>query len=467
MPFNGTYDGDGKIISGLYINRSGQYYFALFGLVGSYGKNAAIKNLGVTNVNVTGLAWYVGGLVGFNQYSTIENCYSTGAVTGNDDVGGLVGGNWNSATITNSYSTCTVTGYQYVGGLAGSNNWWGEIENCYSRGNVTRTGSSETRFGGFVGYNLNYSTIDKCYSTGSVYYSGTTDPNDKGFVGQSNGGTFTNNFWDSEASNQSTGTGATGKTTAEMTNATTTNNIYLAAGWDFKGESTNGTVEIWNIGNGKNDGYPYLDWQYPEDDASLPVELTSFTAECRNGGVLLKWSTESEIENLGFLIEKQILDTGCWMEIAGYLNDAALEGHGSTTEAHEYQFTDNAVQPGVTYEYRLGDVDYNGKVTWHKKIEVKVKAEDVKIPVEFGLHKAYPNPFNPAVTLSYGLKEAGQTTLQVFNLRGQLVETLVSAYQLAGTYKFTWQPENLGAGVYIIRFQSGRQTNLQKVVFVK
>ncbi len=149
------------------------------------------------------------------------------------------------------------------------------------------------------------------------------------------------------------------------------------------------------------------------------------------------------------------------------MNNNALEGHGSTTEAHDYQYVDKAVQPGVTYEYRLGDVDYNGKVTWHGKVEIKVEAESAKIPAEFGLHKAYPNPFNPAVTLSYGLKEAGQATLQVFNLRGQLVETLVSAYQLAGAYNFTWQPVNLGAGVYIIRFQSGNKTNLQKVVFVK
>jgi len=144
-----------------------------------------------------------------------------------------------------------------------------------------------------------------------------------------------------------------------------------------------------------------------------------------------------------------------------------VEGHGSTTEKYEYQYTDKAVQPGLTYEYRLGDVDYDGKVTWHKTVEITVDAESVKLPVEFGLHKAYPNPFNPSVTLSYGLKEAGQTTLHIYNMRGQLVDTLVNEHQLLGTYDIRWQPVNLSAGVYIIRLQSGNQTNLQKIVFVK
>ncbi|MBU0712547.1 T9SS type A sorting domain-containing protein [bacterium] len=158
---------------------------------------------------------------------------------------------------------------------------------------------------------------------------------------------------------------------------------------------------------------------------------------------------------------------GNWEEIAGYITDSRLQGQGSVTYRTEYQFTDKAVQPGVTYEYRLGDVDYNGKVTWHKKLEVKVEAEGAKIPTEFGLQRAYPNPFNPVVTLSYGLKEAGHTTLQVYNIRRQLVETFISAYQLAGTHDFTWQPVNLSAGVYIVRLESGRKTNLQKIVFVK
>ncbi|HRU91457.1 MAG TPA: T9SS type A sorting domain-containing protein [Candidatus Marinimicrobia bacterium] len=202
-------------------------------------------------------------------------------------------------------------------------------------------------------------------------------------------------------------------------------------------------------------------------DNSLPISLTSFTAQSRSQSVVLSWTTESEIENLGFIIEKQKKEDGRWAEIASYAMNEALQGHGSTSEAHEYFYTDAAVIPGTTYLYRLGDVDYKGKVTWHKAVEVKVEAENSQVPLVFGLKSAYPNPFNPSVTIPYSLTEDGQMSLKVYNLRGQLVETLVNAYALKGAYSYTWQPDNLSAGIYLVRLQSGNHTSMQKVAFVK
>ena len=113
-------------------------------------------------------------------------------------------------------------------------------------------------------------------------------------------------------------------------------------------------------------------------------------------------------------------------------------------------------------------MDYNSKVTWHDKVEIKidVMAEEL-LPMEFGLQKAFPNPFNPAVTLCYDLAKDAETTLSVYNMRGQLIEVLESTYKLKGTYDFIWQPVNLSAGVYIVRLQSGNMMNLQKIAFVK
>ena len=112
-------------------------------------------------------------------------------------------------------------------------------------------------------------------------------------------------------------------------------------------------------------------------------------------------------------------------------------------------------------------MDYSGKVKWHKEVEVKVEAESARILEKFGLQPVYPNPFNPALTIPYGLTEDGDMTLKVYNLRGKLVEVLKSAYALKGTYSYTWQPVNLSAGIYFIQLQSGNRVNLQKVVFVK
>jgi len=201
-------------------------------------------------------------------------------------------------------------------------------------------------------------------------------------------------------------------------------------------------------------------------DLSLPVELTSFSASVYSGNVFLSWSTESETENLGFIIQRRPA-AGEWKQVASYLTDKTLEGHGSTSEKHEYQYTDKAVVPGATYLYRLGDVDYGGEVVWYKEVEVKIEAESARIPEKFGLQPVYPNPFNPALTIPYGLTEDGQMTLKVYNLRGELIEVLKSTYALKGTYSYTWQPQELSAGIYFISLQSGNRVNLQKVVFVK
>jgi len=208
-------------------------------------------------------------------------------------------------------------------------------------------------------------------------------------------------------------------------------------------------------------------WTFGGGDYSLPVELSAFTAEHQAGSVLLKWMTESETENLGFVLEKRILETGSWLPVADYRTDKALQGHGSTSEKHEYHYTDKAVTPGTTYRYRMADVDYGGKVTWHKEVEIKVKVGAEQIPATFGLQSAYPNPFNPNLTIPYSISVDGQTTLKVYNLRGELVETLINTYAPKGAYSTTWQPQNLSAGLYLLRLESGGRTNLQKVVFMK
>ncbi len=490
--FTGSYDGQGHTISELYINTEGND-LGLFG----YTLGATISNLGVIDVNLSGNQ-HIGGLVG-NSYSSssISNCYSTGSVHGYGAIGGLIGYNNNYsaivdcyssatascvsgyctgglagqnttyATISRSYSTGSVNGAHYCGGLVGQHYDHASMDNCYATGSV----SGQDYIGGLIGHCTNHVTVNYCYSTGSASGSGNVG----GMVGynDNNSVTIDNSFWDTITSGKASSSGGTGKSTAQMkalATFTDTDTDGLTTAWDFETNPYNDAAnnDYWDIDNSCtiNNGYPYLSWEDGED-VSLPVELTSFTAEYISAGVQLKWSTESEIENLGFIIGKRKMENGKWEEIASYQSNSALEGHGTTSERHDYQYSDNFVQPGVTYEYRLGDVDYSGKVTWYKTVEITVEAENEKIPVEFGLHKAYPNPFNPAVTLSYGLKEAGQTMLQVFNIRGQLVETLVDKHQIIGTYNVRWQPVNLSTGVYVVRLQSGNQTNLQKIVFVK
>ena len=268
--FSGIYNGQEYTIDGLFINRPTTGSVGLFGrTTTSSGK---VENLGLTNVYITGDG-YVGGLVGYvGGYSSIENCYTTGSVTGVDWVGGLVGMTINGS-YNQCYSTADVTGEILTGGLVGHNNN-GTITNCYTTGNVTRkAGAADVRFGAFVGNNYNAS-IENSYATGSVTYIDNGTATGKGFCGASGGTvTYENNFFDSQTSNQTTATGATAKTTAQMQNIDTYTDETtpgLTNAWDFflKPNNDNRTDDIWGM---NKDSYPHflVGELQPEGDGSI------------------------------------------------------------------------------------------------------------------------------------------------------------------------------------------------------
>jgi len=167
--FCGNFDGNGKIVKNLTINRP--TYDESVGLFGNTN-GAAVKNLGVEGCNITG-NYAVGGLVGSNRNnSTITNCYAVGNVSGNEYVGGLVGYKDNS-TISASFSAATVSGNMYVGGLVGFNGN-STITNCYATGNVSGgIGGGDAHVGGLVGRSWgNSPSITYCYATGNVSGAG-------------------------------------------------------------------------------------------------------------------------------------------------------------------------------------------------------------------------------------------------------------------------------------------------------
>ncbi len=174
--YKGTFDGNEKTISGLYINDSTADDQGLFGYV-----SGTVQNLSVSG-SVKG-DWYVGGIAGQNNGS-VENCYNTGAVTGNNFVGGIVGWNISSGNVENCYNTDAVNSSgNYVGGVVGQNSSSSTVENCYNTGNVSVTGSHISNVGGVVGYNDSSSTVTNCYNTGNVSVTSSDISNVGGVVG--------------------------------------------------------------------------------------------------------------------------------------------------------------------------------------------------------------------------------------------------------------------------------------------
>ena len=200
-------------------------------------------------------------------------------------------------------------------------------------------------------------------------------------------------------------------------------------------------------------------------DVSLPVELASFTAESRNGNVLLKWVTESEIENMGFILERSDDNNVSWCEIASFLTDASLKGQGSTSGHTEYTFTDNTVEAGHSYYYRLSDVSFQLEKTTYPPIFIQ--PDELELPKETLLKKAYPNPFNPITTLKYNISKQSNVTLTIYNMNGQVVEKLVNQNQEAGFYSVIWDATKYSSGVYFYHIKADEFQQVKKCLLVK
>ncbi|MFO7793209.1 MAG: GLUG motif-containing protein, partial [Candidatus Saliniplasma sp.] len=233
-------------------------------------ENGTVENCHVTG-RITGIyneefdsySEQVGGLIGEN-HDTVKNCSSTADVTVSyfgSEVGGLIGenggqmgGTYYNGIVKNSYSTGNVSGEYDVGGLIGEN-FQGNLENTYSTGNVI----GEDYIGGLIGQNG-----DSGFS-GIVYYSyaaGNVSGSSEvgGLIGYNYQGTVTDSYWDIETTGQNTSAGnATGLTTDEMMTKST------FSGWDF--DNT-----WWMI---EDVTYPLLTWQPGPETTTSSLELVN------------------------------------------------------------------------------------------------------------------------------------------------------------------------------------------------
>jgi hypothetical protein len=285
--FRGVFDGKGHVLRNAVMNLPDQDYVGLFGCL---YRGGLIQNLGIEDIAVTGDD-RVGGLCGYNLDGLIQTCYTTGDVSGFSFVGGLCGAN--SRAISECYATGNVSAENGIaGGLCGDNDS-GQITGCYASGRI----SGDSELGGLCGENDG--TLQNCYATGEVIgnlaigglagvaYSGTISLSYStgkvngnsyigGLIGYREYDTLTACFWDTQASGQDQGVGegssagVTGKMTAEMKTQAT----FTSAGWDFVGESANGTADVWRMG-ADGAGYPWLAWEPGQTNPEIPCMTLS------------------------------------------------------------------------------------------------------------------------------------------------------------------------------------------------
>ena len=220
--FQGTFDGNGYVISNLAESNSG-----LAGVFGYISGNAVITNLGVTRSTWNTVNDYVGGIVSYaDGNASIARCYSECGLSGNNYIGGIVGYLGGNASVQDCYNTFGLVGDSYIGGIAGTITGTATIARCY---NIGSTYANVGNAGGIVGA----SSSTAATPVNSCFFSNSTNNNAMGSTAL---GTYRENY-----------DGMRGYTTT----------LYADAGWSMY-DPTNNTTGIWFLSRVANNYFPIL-----------------------------------------------------------------------------------------------------------------------------------------------------------------------------------------------------------------
>lgn len=187
----------------------------------------------------------------------------------------------------------------------------------------------------------------------------------------------------------------------------------------------------------------------------VPVELTSFNASLKDAGVLLEWVTATEVNNMGFEIQRNLSDI--W-ETIGF-----IEGKGTTSEITNYHFFNDLSEfnYSVKLQYRLKQIDYNGAFSYSEIVEVEI------VPENLYLSQNYPNPFNPSTIISFTLTKSTFVTLKIYNILGNEISALVNQVMPGGKHEIIFDANGVPSGVYLYTITAGDFVDTKKMILMK
>jgi hypothetical protein len=191
-------------------------------------------------------------------------------------------------------------------------------------------------------------------------------------------------------------------------------------------------------------------------DNPLPVELTKFDATLDGETALLRWATASETNNAGFEVQHQAPETGSFETLT------FVDGHGTTELPKQYAHRIEGLAPGP-HQFRLRQVDFDGTFEFSPTVEVYVGLPDTYV-----VDPVYPNPFNPQATLRFGVQQAQQVTVDLYDITGRQVDVLYQGTLSAGQFEtVTLDGSDLSSGVYLVRVQGETFVETQNVTLMK
>ena len=156
--------------------------------------------------------------------------------------------------------------------------------------------------------------------------------------------------------------------------------------------------------------------------------------------------------------------------VDGHLTDEAREA--LEVMGYDVEETNNG---DGTLTVKLTKGDANNQSVMELKIDLEddeAAAKETELPDGYALSQNYPNPFNPTTQIAYSLGQAEHVTIEVFNVNGQLIKTLVDQMMPAGEHTVQWNAtgetgDRVASGVYLYRLSAGEITQSKKMTLVK
>jgi hypothetical protein len=195
-----------------------------------------------------------------------------------------------------------------------------------------------------------------------------------------------------------------------------------------------------------------------EGTISIPLDVMSLNLEDNiyatgTSEVSMSWNLDNLPEHIDLTLFDDI--TGEVVYLNNEMNYTfTTEPKGSFSATYE---------DAVSIYPMIGDARFTLSVNYNV-----LENDPIKVtPSEYALSPVYPNPFNPSAIVRFDIPEVSRVDLQVFDVKGALVETLLNKLMVSGQHTYTWQPQALPAGTYFLKLITNNQSFTQKVTYVK
>ncbi|CAN5523947.1 hypothetical protein BH10BAC5_BH10BAC5_23400 [soil metagenome] len=192
------------------------------------------------------------------------------------------------------------------------------------------------------------------------------------------------------------------------------------------------------------------------NDGPLPVELSSFNSILNGRNLTLRWTTNIEVNNSGFEIQRKEAETNSWVKLS------FITGIGNSNVSHNYSFIDNNLSSGK-YIYRLKQIDFNGDTKYYDLANEVILAA----PGKFSLSQNYPNPFNPTTKINFDVPADSKIRLEVFDITGRSVAVLFDGFKNAGYYTLDFNASSFSSGTIFYKLDAGEVHILKRMMLIK